>query len=180
MTAALANAQSIAVKRDVIVILPNFIILARSRALGALFPRRPPSSRTVGGGERKRPYQHLSQRDRHEQNLENAAGAFRGVAWQAHSRDDLPSYRAVKSRKAGTHPGTLADILRRRMVVEDLSGLGLSIRGIAAATGIPRSSVHRAVRAMARARAKQEADTIEIMKKLLGKRLSRQGEHSRG
>ena len=66
------------------------------------------------------------------------------------------------------------------MVVEDLRGLGLSIRGIAAATGIPRSSVHRAVRAMARARAKQEADTIEIMKKLLGKKLSRQGEHSHG
>ena len=32
----------------------------------------------------------------------------------------------------------------------------------------------------ARARAKREADTIEIMKKLLGKRLSRQGEHSHG
>src|SRR6478736_906829 len=87
MTAALANAQSIAVKRDVIVILPNFIILARSSALGALFPGCPPSSRTVGGGERKWPYQHLSQRDRHEQNLENAAGAFRGFAWQAHSRE---------------------------------------------------------------------------------------------
>ena len=88
--------------------------------------------------------------------------------------------RAVTPEKAGTHPGTLADILRRRMVVEDLNGLGLSIRGIAAATGIPRSSVHRAVRAMARARAKQEADTIQIMKKLLGKRLSRQGERSSG
>ena len=84
------------------------------------------------------------------------------------------------AEKAGTHTGTLAAILRRRMVVEDLRGLGLSIRGIAAATGIPRSSVHRAVRAMARARAKQEADTIEIMKKLLGKKLSRQGEHSHG
>ena len=44
--------------------------------------------------------------------------------------------------------------------------------------GIPRSSVHRAVRAMARAQTKREADAIEIMKKLLGKRLSRQGEHS--
>jgi hypothetical protein len=84
------------------------------------------------------------------------------------------------AEKAGTHTGTLAAILRRRMVVEDLRGLGLSIRGIAAATGIPRSSVHRAVRSIARARAKQEADTIEIMKKLLGKKLSRQGEHSHG
>ena len=88
--------------------------------------------------------------------------------------------RVPNTEKAGTHTGTLADVLRRRMVVEDLRGLGLSIRGIAAATGISRSSVHRAVRAMARARAKQEADTIEIMKKLLGKKLSRQGEHSRG
>ena len=88
--------------------------------------------------------------------------------------------RGQGTEKAGTRTGTLADILRRRMVVEDLRGLGLSIRGIAAATGIPRSSVHRAVRAMARAQAKREADTIEIMKKLLGKRLSRQGEHSRG
>ena len=88
--------------------------------------------------------------------------------------------RVPNTEKAGTHTGTLADILRRRMVVEDLRGLGLSIRGIAAATGIPRSSVHRAVRAMARAQAKREADTIEIMKKLLGKRLSRQGEHSHG
>ena len=88
--------------------------------------------------------------------------------------------RVPNTEKAGTHTGTLADVLRRRMVVEDLRGLGLSIRGIAAATGIPRSSVHRAVRAMARAQAKREADTIKIMKKLMGKRLSRQGEHSRG
>ena len=96
------------------------------------------------------------------------------------SQRDAKDTDCADAEKAGTHPGTLADIVRRRMVVEDLSGLGLSIRGIAAATGISRSSVHRAVRAMARARAKQEADTIEIMKKLLGKRLSRQGEHSRG
>jgi hypothetical protein len=86
----------------------------------------------------------------------------------------------ANAQNVGTGTGTLADILRRRMVVEDLRGLGLSIRGIAAATGIPRSSVHRAVRAMARARAKQEADTIEIMRKLLGKRLRQQGGHSRG
>jgi hypothetical protein len=80
---------------------------------------------------------------------------------------------STNAEKPGTHPGTLADILRRRMVVEDLRGLGLSIRGISAATGIPRSSVHRAARAIARVKAKQEADTIEIMNKLLGKKLSR-------
>ena len=33
------------------------------------------------------------------------------------------------------HSGTLADIVRRRMVVDDLMRLGLSIRGIAAARG---------------------------------------------
>jgi len=103
-----------------------------------------------------------------------------GLAERANREGFFKHTGTANAEKAGTHPGTLVDILRRRMVVEDLSGLGLSIRGIAAATGIPRSSVHRAVRAMARARAKQEADAIEIMKRLLGKRLSRQGEHSRG
>ena len=59
--------------------------------------------------------------------------------------------RGQGTEKAGTRTGTLADILRRRMVVEDLRGLGLSIRGVAAATGIPRSSVHRAASSPTRA-----------------------------
>ena len=77
--------------------------------------------------------------------------------------------------KAGTRAGTLAETARRRMVVEDLRKTGLSIRAISAGTGIPRSSVHRAMAAVVRAQAKQEAAIAEMAKELLGKRLSRRG-----
>ena len=50
---------------------------------------------------------------------------------------------------------------------------GLSIRTIAAGTRIPRSSVHRAMRAIAKAQAKQEIAIARIAQKLLGKKLSR-------
>ena len=134
-----------------------------------------PATRTTAGTGAKRPrWRHMRPSAELDPHTERAGLAER--INRAHDAKDT----GVNAEKGGTHTGTLADILRRRMVVEDLRGLGLSIRGIAAATGIPRSSVHRAVRAMARAQAKREADTIEIMKKLLGKRLSRQGEHSRG
>jgi DNA invertase Pin-like site-specific DNA recombinase len=52
--------------------------------------------------------------------------------------------------------GTRAETARRRMTVEDLMKAGLSIRTISAGTGIPRSSVHRAMRAVARAEAKKQ------------------------
>jgi hypothetical protein len=58
------------------------------------------------------------------------------------------------------------------MVVEDLMKAGLSIRTISAGTGIPRSSVHRAMRAVARAEAKREVAVAEIANELLGIRLS--------
>jgi hypothetical protein len=77
------------------------------------------------------------------------------------------------SQKSGTRPGTLAETVGRRMVVEDLMKLGLSIRAMSAGTGIPRSAVHRAMRAIARAEAKREVAVVEIMDQLLGKRLSR-------
>jgi hypothetical protein len=72
---------------------------------------------------------------------------------------------------SGTLPGTLVETARRRMVVEDLRGAGLSVRTISAGTGIPRSSVHRAMRAIARAQAKKEVAIAEIVKTLLGKKL---------
>ena len=75
----------------------------------------------------------------------------------------------------GTRPGTLAETARRRMVVEDLRKAGLSIRAISAGTGIPRSSVHRAMAAIVRAQAKQEVAIAEMAKEFLGKRLSRRG-----
>ena len=73
----------------------------------------------------------------------------------------------------GTSNGTRAETARRRMVVEDLMKAGLSIRTIAAGTRIPRSSVHRATRAIAKAQARQEIAVTRIAQKLLGKKLSR-------
>ena len=78
---------------------------------------------------------------------------------------------AQYTQKSGTLPGTLVETARRRMVVEDLRGAGLSVRTISAGTGIPRSSVHRAMRAIARAEAKKEVAIAEITKALLGKKL---------
>ena len=46
---------------------------------------------------------------------------------------------------------------------------GLSVRTIAAGTGIPAGSVHRAMRAIARAQAKREVAVLKIMDKLLNK-----------
>jgi hypothetical protein len=55
------------------------------------------------------------------------------------------------------------------MVVEDLMKVGLSVRAISTGTSIPRSSVHRAMCAVARAEAKREVAVIKIMDKLLHK-----------
>jgi hypothetical protein len=46
---------------------------------------------------------------------------------------------------------------------------------IAEVTGIPRCSVHRAMRAIARAEAKKQVAITEITAKLLGKKLSHRG-----
>jgi hypothetical protein len=61
------------------------------------------------------------------------------------------------------------------MVVEDLWKAGLSVRAISAGTGIPVGSVHRAMRAIARAEAKKQIATAEIANALLGKTLSHKG-----
>ena len=85
-----------------------------------------------------------------------------------------PIINAEKSGTVpGTSPGTLAETVRRRVVVDDLMKLGLSVRAIAAGSGIPRSSVHRAMQAVARAEAKKEVAIAELTTKLLGKKLSR-------
>src|SRR5262249_30201290 len=78
---------------------------------------------------------------------------------------------SANAEKSGTLPGTLSETTRRRMVVDDLMGAGLSVRTISAGTGIPRSSVHRAMRAIARAEAKREVAIAEIATALLGKKL---------
>jgi hypothetical protein len=75
--------------------------------------------------------------------------------------------------KAGTAVGTRNETARRRVIVEDLMKAGLSIRMMAALTDIPRSSIHRAMRAVARAEAKKQVAIGEITAELLGKKLSR-------
>ena len=73
------------------------------------------------------------------------------------------------SRKPGTRPGTRAETARRRMVVEELMKAGLSVRTISIATDIPPTSVHRAMRAVARAEAKREIAVLKIMDVFLEK-----------
>jgi hypothetical protein len=57
------------------------------------------------------------------------------------------------------------------MLVEDLRKSGLSVRAISIGTGIPVGSVHRAMRAIARAEAKREVAILQITNQLLGKKL---------
>lgn len=85
----------------------------------------------------------------------------------------------MNTEKTGTRPGTRAENARRRMVVEDLWKAGLSVRSISAGTGIPVGSVHRAMRAVARAEAKREVAIAEIVKELLGKSLPTAAEDDR-
>jgi TolB-like protein/Tfp pilus assembly protein PilF len=61
--------------------------------------------------------------------------------------------------------------LGRRLLVAEYMKAGLSVRTIAAGTGIPVGSVHRAMRAIARAQAKREVAVLKIMDKLLNKGL---------
>ena len=77
--------------------------------------------------------------------------------------------------KAGTSAGTRNETARRRVIVEDLMKAGLSVRMISGVTEIPRSSVHRAMRTVARAEAKKQVAVAEIAAKLLGKKLSHRG-----
>ncbi len=79
----------------------------------------------------------------------------------------------VNTEKPGTRPGTRGETARRRIIVEDLMKAGLSVRAISTGTEIPRSSVHRAIRAITRAEAKREAAVVEIINELLDKRLGR-------
>jgi hypothetical protein len=74
--------------------------------------------------------------------------------------------------KTGTGPGTRAETARRRLVVEDLMKGGLSVRMMSVAANIPPTSVHRAMRALARADAKKEVAVAEIVNELLARGLA--------
>ena len=75
-------------------------------------------------------------------------------------RDTEPE-RAITAKKPGTRLGTRPETVRRRFEVAPLMKLGLSVRTISAGTGIPpRPQCHRAMRAIARAEAKQEVAVL--------------------
>ena len=78
----------------------------------------------------------------------------------------------TSGKKSGTRIGMVDETARRRLIVEDLMKAGLSVRMISDVTDIPRSSVHRAMRAIARAEAKKEVAIAEIASELLGERLA--------
>jgi hypothetical protein len=81
------------------------------------------------------------------------------------------------AKKTGTRSGTLTETIRRRFEVAELLHLGLSVRALSMATGIPPTSVHRAKRAIARAEAKQELAVLKIMDRLSRKAFSRPTKH---
>jgi hypothetical protein len=81
----------------------------------------------------------------------------------------------TKGEKSGTRIGMVDETARRRLIVEDLMKAGLSVRMISNVTDIPRSSVHRAMRAIARAEAKKEVAIAEIALELLGEGLPHGG-----
>src|ERR1700733_12311934 len=78
---------------------------------------------------------------------------------------------APRPTKPGTRPGT--ETARRRLIVDDFRGAGLTVRQIADVTGIPRSAVHRAMRAGVRAEAKKQIAIAVLAEELLGKKLYR-------
>jgi hypothetical protein len=77
-----------------------------------------------------------------------------------------------KAAKSGTLTGTAAETARRRLLVQDLMGAGLSVRMISGLTDISRSAVHRAMMAVAKAEARKELAIGEIATELLGHKLS--------
>jgi hypothetical protein len=92
---------------------------------------------------------------------------------RAHASRTAPKpERVVTPAKTGTGPGTRAETARRRLVVEDLMKGGLSVRMMSVAANIPPTSVHRAMRALARADAKKEVAVAEIVNELLARGLA--------
>jgi hypothetical protein len=114
-----------------------------------------------------------------------SAARFNSSIGQLHPNGPALPRAAVHSapertpaQKAGTRPGTRAETARRRLVVADLMRAGLSVRNIATGTGILATSVHRAMRAIARAQAKRDVAVLGIMEGLLNKGCSGRPKHA--
>jgi hypothetical protein len=90
---------------------------------------------------------------------------------QRRPAEQIKRGEAPRPAKSGTRLGT--ETARRRLVVDDFRGAGLTIRQIADVTGIPRSAVHRAMRAGVRAEAKKQIAIAVLAEELLGKKLHR-------
>jgi hypothetical protein len=108
-----------------------------------------------------------------DQPAEKRHAVTRGADPRGRSADPRGQPSRDQPAKAGTSAGTRNETARRRVIVEDLMRAGLSIRMMAQVTDIPRSTVHRAMRAVARAEAKKQVAIGEITAELLGKKLSR-------
>jgi hypothetical protein len=121
-----------------------------------------PATRTTDGAGANRPLRRHMRASAELKRLRLAERTNRAVLSQHDAK-----YTGANAEKTGTHPGTLAETVRRRVVVDDLMKLGLSVRAIAAGSGIPRSSVHRAMQAVARAEAKKEVAIAEITRTYL-------------
>ena len=100
-------------------------------------------------------------------------GSIRLAMLRAHTPPSAPEPDPTTREKPGTRPGTRTETVRRRFEVAQLMKLGLSVRTISMGTGIPPTSVRRAMRAVARAEAKQEVAVLEIMDKMLEKTMRR-------
>jgi hypothetical protein len=83
----------------------------------------------------------------------------------------------LQAAKAGTRPGT--ETARRRLVVDDFRRSGLTIRQISDVTGIPRSAVHRAMRAGVRVEAMKQVAIAALTEELIGKKLPRRSRRRR-
>ena len=141
---------------------------------GATKPTQPwtPPHRSATAGATTNPYGFTLDRAWPDWAAQHGVSETMAAAPAGFRRAEVPQ-RATEHatptnpEKPGTLPGTLVETVRRRMVVDDLMGAGLSVRTISAGTGIPRSSVHRAMRAIARAEAKRQVAIVEIAKALL-------------
>ena len=90
-----------------------------------------------------------------------------GLSPNCYPPGTLEALKSKTGTRPGTRPGTRAETARRRMVIEDLMKLDLSVRTISAGTGIPPTSVFRAMRAIARAEAKKQVTVAKIAEELL-------------
>jgi hypothetical protein len=147
-------------------------------ALKARYPERPSASTLMKPVAEGQPgltsrAEHLRRLERTSVRVVNGADAEQSTLEHAGCADACQTTgEPTQGEKSGTRIGMLDETARRRLIVDDLMKAGLSVRMISSVTDIPRSSVHRAMRTIARAEARKEVAVVKIAKELLGKVLS--------